>query len=304
MTVRGAVRDTAWRALGSSAAHRAAMAVFPDRLVVAAYHAVPDPVRFGAHLDHYAKHFRIVSTDEVAAAIHTGRSLPPRSLLLTFDDGDRSVYENAFPLLAERRLPGAIFVISHLIDTDEPFWWSEVTELVESAGGDSTAEVRQLKQIPNRDRIERIERLRERSGQSGARHPHLRSEEVAEMQAAGITVGNHTATHPLLDQCDDDELRREVMNAHERLLEILGQPPRSFAYPNGNQDDRVPPILRELGYETGFAFDHRRTSRRAVDALAIPRVRVDADAPLHEVRAITSGLHPLVHSARQVVRRL
>jgi peptidoglycan/xylan/chitin deacetylase (PgdA/CDA1 family) len=279
--------------------------VLPDRLVVVAYHDVPDAPRFAEHLDFYVKTFQVVDVERVAAASAGQGDLPSRPLLITFDDGDRTVYDNALPALVARRLPAVAFVVTDLLDTDQPYWWAEVEELVAAAGiGDEPAVViRQLKQTTNAERVATVEQLRERAGRLGTPHPQLTSEQVREMSDASVTIGNHTATHPLLDQCEDDELENEIGSSHQRLTELLGSPPRTFAYPNGNTDPRVPAILCRLGYTTGFVFDHRRAKRRPVDQLAISRVRVDASAPIHEVRAITSGLHPLLHATRSAASR-
>ncbi|MEU2629011.1 DegT/DnrJ/EryC1/StrS family aminotransferase [Kitasatospora sp. NPDC007106] len=100
-----------------------------QRLAVLAYHGVTDPRSFGAQLDRMRRLANPVSLADVERAVTEGRPLPPRSVLITFDDADRSVFTHALPMLAARGIPAAAFVIAELIGTDRPFWWHEAAHL-------------------------------------------------------------------------------------------------------------------------------------------------------------------------------
>jgi peptidoglycan/xylan/chitin deacetylase (PgdA/CDA1 family) len=89
-----------------------------DRLAVLGYHGIEDPAGFEAHLDHLQRFCHPVSLEQVEAAAHDGRPMPPHSVLVTFDDGDRSVYTEALPRLAARSIPAVCFVIPGLVGTD------------------------------------------------------------------------------------------------------------------------------------------------------------------------------------------
>ncbi len=60
-----------------------------------------------------------------------GASLPAKPIILTFDDGYRDVYTEAFPLLRGYGMIGNIFVITGLIDQEhtEYLSWSQVEEM-------------------------------------------------------------------------------------------------------------------------------------------------------------------------------
>jgi peptidoglycan/xylan/chitin deacetylase (PgdA/CDA1 family) len=65
---------------------------------------------FRGQLDYLSRHYEVVSMEAVLDALENGgQGLPPRAVLLTFDDGYVDHYANVFPLLDERRLPGAFF---------------------------------------------------------------------------------------------------------------------------------------------------------------------------------------------------
>jgi peptidoglycan/xylan/chitin deacetylase (PgdA/CDA1 family) len=129
------------------------------------------------------------------------------------------------------------------------------------------------------------------------RQRQLEKDELGLLQDAGVEIGNHTWTHPCLDRCSDDVLRAEIRKAHLALTDVLGRPPRAFAYPNGNWDLRAERELERLGYGAAFLFDHR-LARLPADPLRLSRLRVSSDTSLDRLATIISGLHPALHRAR------
>lgn len=275
----------------------------PGRVAVLAFHEVPDPQRFATHLDHLARAYTVVGLEEVAAAAGDGGGLPRGAVALTFDDGHRSVYEHAFPQLRARGWPATVFVVAGLIGTQEPFWWDELTGLL-AAGAtapglpdDPREALRLLKTVPDEQRRRALDSLR-RVAPTAVRQPQLTWSEVREMAQGGITIGNHSLSHPCLPRCDDDVIEAELRGAHEVLTDRLERRPRTLAYPNGDADDRVRRVARNLGYELGLLFDHRLASPGGGDPLRTSRIRTDAAAPPERFRALVSGTHPGLHRLR------
>ena len=278
------------------------------RLAALAYHGIDDPDRFEEHLDHLRRVARPVSLDEVIEAARGQKVLPRSAVLITFDDGDRSVLEIAMPMLRERGMPSVAFVVAGLLDTDTPLWTAEAAELVAVGvrGGRVTSApevVRTLKHLPDAERLARIGELR-RAAPNGTRPtPQLRREELRILESAGVAIGNHSLTHPCLTRCPEDKVVNEVSSAHDILTEALGREPRSFAYPDGDRDEGVRSVLASCGYEAAFLFDHRLSPVPPPDPLGISRVRVSSGASLDRLRIVLSGLHPAVHRLRGVDER-
>ena len=271
------------------------------RLVVLAYHEVLDADAFACQVEYLRTCMHPVSLAEVTAAIRSGRALPRRAVLITFDDGDRTVYEQALPILHERGVPAVAFVIAGLLGTETPFWWREVKELVRCGGRapglphQPVECARALKRVPNEERLTRIEQLRCSAVGPAITMPQLQRSEVAALEAAGIAIGNHTFTHPCLDRCTAETLETEVVRAHETLADILGRAPTAFAYPNGNADERAARILDDLGYEAAFLFNHRIARFPPRDRFSISRVRVASTTRPDRFRILMSGLHSAMH---------
>lgn len=274
------------------------------KLAVLAYHGIEDPDRFEAHLDLLCRQTTVVSLTDALRAFEGQGSLPRRAVLITFDDGHRSVLDVGLSLLRERGLPAVLFAVAGLLDTDRPFWWSEVEDLVGRGGtvrGVAPASgrelVRALKRASDDERRASIDELRDTGGPSPAM-PQLMSGDLLVLESGGIEVGNHTWSHPCLGRCSDAVVRREIEDAHAALTSILGHPPRAFAYPDGEHDARAAELLRDLGYRAAFMFDHRLSESRPRDPLAISRLRVNSTTTRDRFQTIASGLHPAIHRAR------
>ncbi|BFV58909.1 hypothetical protein KCMC57_up40130 [Kitasatospora sp. CMC57] len=275
------------------------------RLSVLAYHGVDDRPAFTAQMERLVAGATPVSLATVERAVTEGRPLPPRSVLVTFDDGDRTVLTRGLPVLTRLGVPAAAFVVAELVDGDQPFWWREALELAELggvaralAGVPAASVVRRLKLLPDVERRAAIEELRATAARPAARQQQLSALELLELAAAGVAIGSHTLGHPCLDRCEPAVVRTEIEQAHRMLTGWLGVRPTAFAYPNGNFDAGADAVLRGLGYRLGFLFDHRQDALLPPHPLRISRLRVNSDTSRDRFDTILSGLHPAVHRLR------
>lgn len=249
-----------------------------------------------AHLEWVARRYRIVSLDEIGSLLERG--VPCGNLAaVTFDDGYLDVYEHALPVLEQLGVPGAVFVVSGLVGTDELPIHDELYEIVKGSremgrpmppslraalracgqrigGGSSTAiaTVRALLALPPEELRAIIRDVRAMGWHSVAPR-ELRTMDwtaLSAMERAGITVGSHTHTHAMLDLEDDHALTDELVRSRAVLEHGLGHPVQHLAYPDGRFDDRVAAAVRAAGYRFAYAIcDH---SLPADPLMAIPRV--------------------------------
>ncbi|MFC9329847.1 polysaccharide deacetylase family protein [Kitasatospora sp. NPDC057015] len=270
-----------------------------QRLAVLAYHGVTDPRSFGAQLDRLRRLAVPVSLEAVQRAVAERRPLPPRSVLITFDDADRSVLTHALPELTARGIPAAAFVISELIGTDRPFWWHEAAFLARHGGRarslctDHPSQLLpRLKSLPDPDRRRSLQELRVSADRRPPGQDQLTPEDLLALRDGRVAIGNHTQGHPCLGRCDDATVRDEITGAHEALTRWLGEPPVAFAYPDGGHDPRAEAVLDELGYRLGFLSDHRLGPRLPGHPLQISRLQVDSTTSARRFDTILSGLEP------------
>jgi peptidoglycan/xylan/chitin deacetylase (PgdA/CDA1 family) len=169
------------------------------RLAVLAYHGIDDAAGFERHLDHLRRAASPVSLEDVLDAVARRRGLPRRAVLITFDDGDRSVLDVAMPMLADRGMPAVAFVVAGLLDTTSPVWTREAAELVAAGGGRAprtVALVRELKGLPDDERVARMDALRRASGRAVPSVRQLERGDLRVLASAGVAIGNHSLTQP------------------------------------------------------------------------------------------------------------
>jgi peptidoglycan/xylan/chitin deacetylase (PgdA/CDA1 family) len=276
------------------------------RLTVLAYHGIDDPSNFERQLDCLQEcKMNPISLTDLLDAIRQGDGLPQRPVLITFDDGHRSIFEHGLPLLKKSKIPALAFVISGLLDSTTPFWWNEVKELAQNGGCVARFRslppedlVRSLKKIDDQERLQAIKELQMTASKPALPAPYLRSDELRILEQSGISIGHHSLTHPCLTRCSDAKIEEEIIKAHEILSSVLNHHPAVFAYPNGDWDQRAERILMRLGYRAAFMFDHRMNAWPLLNAFHISRVRVNSTTSLDRFRIILSGLHPVLHRMR------
>jgi peptidoglycan/xylan/chitin deacetylase (PgdA/CDA1 family) len=149
-------------------------------------------------------------------------TLPPRTVVVTFDDGFRSVLR-ARPILDEAGFPATVFAVTSHVETGEPLCW------------------------PGLEHRQRWARGRERELRP------LRWSELELLRERGWEVGSHTVTHPLLPDVGETRLNRELLDSRLLLEQRLGSC-ETLAYPYGRTDDRTVAAASRAGYLAAFTL--------------------------------------------------
>ncbi|HXH02178.1 MAG TPA: polysaccharide deacetylase family protein [Candidatus Competibacteraceae bacterium] len=190
---------------------------------------------------------------------------------LTFDDGYRDNYEQAFPLLRRCRVPATIFLSLDHINGRRRFWYEHLAALLEGSAQpllelsdaglgrhplSSAAERRatlwhlnqRLKDFSDAEREALLARCAQRLDVTAPSRvsPMLDWAMIAEMAAAGVSFGSHTLSHPILSRESPERVREEVWQSKAELESRLGQPVRTFAYPNGGPADYTAAVVAEV----------------------------------------------------------
>lgn len=228
---------------------------------------------FSRQMAMLSRHFRVFPLEELVQRA-ASKDVPPRAIAITFDDGYRDNYQNAFPILKQLSLPATIFLATGPLDSNRPLWHDRVFDALErtraewvSIDGERyplrtlsdrraalNAFRRYLRGHTLRDWDLWIERLLSELGTLHEGHLHsekLRWQEVEEMSKDGITFGAHTVTHPILTRMPLDQAAEEIRISKEAIEKRLGTPVRLFAYPNGGRDD-FDESIKQLLKKTGF----------------------------------------------------
>jgi len=256
------------------------------------------------HLDWIGQRYRIVSLDEFGEQLNRGEK-PARPLAaITFDDGYRDVYLNAFPILARKGIPATIFVVTDIVGTTEPPLHDRLYLVLARAFDKWSLPTVTLSELLNRldivpsqpkqimqsvpDPFLTLRALFNTLCQSDIhrllyslesefrieRHileevQPLSWEMLAEMNQAGITIGSHTRSHALLTSESGTRIRQEIEGSRQALEAHLGSPVKHFAYPDGRFDIRAVRAVEASGFQ--FAYSTCRHQLEKYPNLTIPR---------------------------------
>lgn len=155
--------------------------------------------------------YQVISLDEAAAGLRGDTPLPPRPLVLTFDDAYVDFLENAAPVLKAHGYPATVYAVSGLIGKTSSW---VAPEGLEPASLMNAAQLRVVQDL-------------------------------------GFTIGSHTVTHPRLAQSDDTRILAEARDSKAALEDMLGKRVDHFCYPYGSHDIRAVEAAAAAGYVTG-----------------------------------------------------
>lgn len=167
--------------------------------------------------------------------------VPPRTVVLTFDDGYADNFTAAHPLLLKYKAKATLYLVAV---RDDGCDWSARKKAHHDSG----------------------ELVRE---------PKLTDEQVREMLASGVwELGAHTLTHPLLPSLTPEERHSEISGSRQRLRETFAVSVESFAYTFGIWGEQDRAAVQEAGFTTAVTTDAGADTLPFVDSLAIKRIKI------------------------------
>jgi peptidoglycan/xylan/chitin deacetylase (PgdA/CDA1 family) len=192
-----------------------------------------------------------ITLDDWRQAAAGRTALPPRPVLITFDDGYRSVARIAAPILAAHGLPAVVFVCSDPILRRRLLWFDAV------AARDGEAAVERWKTC-DYESWSAACAASAPVDDDDPRAPMTVDEVIALSRSGSVEIGGHTSRHPILARATRERQREEVAGNCETIRNWTGRPVRAFAYPNGrpgvDYDDTTVDLLAELGIDAAFTM--------------------------------------------------
>jgi peptidoglycan/xylan/chitin deacetylase (PgdA/CDA1 family) len=184
--------------------------------------AFTPPRRFAKQME-YLKNsgFVFYTASELIQHFTQHQQFPPNSITLTFDDGWKDNYANAFPILKSMGIKATIFIIP-----------SSIGQM--STGATAEGE---------------------------KPHEHLSRDEILEMASHGIEFGSHTMRHKLLNSISESEVRSEIQDAKREIENVVQKPCWTFAYPAGFFSDAAQRAVKEAGHIAAFSTVYGPTDR-------------------------------------------
>ena len=282
-----------------------------------------DPRRFRRHLRYLKRRYEIVPVGEALARRAARAGVGRPMLSLTFDDGYRDNVTAALPILQEEGCRATLYVTVEAVRDGLAPWTHRLAAdlralasaaavrpreepidpaLREFASAVRTGEIAlrdalralldRVKGLPRAERAalcDEASRISGGAGMSGAEM--VRAEDLARWHAAGMEVGSHTVSHPILARLPAAERQEELRESRRWLASRLGFAIDHLAYPNGGRedwDDATAADARQAGYLSAVTTVPE-VQRGSHDPYRLPRISVGDDS-LPVLAARASGL--------------
>ncbi len=257
--------------------------------------------------------FSVLPLVDLADHVDSYGRYPAGAAVITFDDGWRDNYTNAFPVLSEHDLPATVFVTADYVGTSRPFWFLMVKWLLTESniGGEriisfvnEVCRAQSLASAPSErllvllknpaenadDIIEELKQFKpdtlnaivdEIMRESNLTpdywektRPMMDWDEAREMSDRGIEIGSHGCSHRILTHLPDEEVKQELVNSKTKLEQILGKPVKCFSYPNGDYDKFVKTSVAETGYSCAVTTKGNPEAADKPDRFALRRLAI------------------------------
>jgi peptidoglycan/xylan/chitin deacetylase (PgdA/CDA1 family) len=237
------------------------------------------PRLFEGQMRYLKNHYRVLSLAEACRELESPASAAP-AVVVTFDDGYRDLYLQAFPILQRYNIPATIYLIAGSIESGRPAWYDRIFLALKHAPGpnlevdlgdaksrryvldDDATRFRAaleiiiaLRAMPDTARQELCAALETQIQLPPDRLANrmLDWDKIRLMQRAGMFFGCHTMTHAAVSRLDSPGREREIVDSKKLIESRIEVEIRDFAYPFGKPEDcgtEATQILSREGYRS------------------------------------------------------
>ena len=211
---------------------------------------------------------------------HKGeKKLTAKSVVITFDDGYKSIFANAFPILLKHNFSAAVFLTTDYIGGNMPFDWLKWDE---NALADKENNIDNW--LP------------------------LSWDEVKKMNHGNIIIGSHTLSHPHLAKLDQEQIKRELYQSKQKIEKEIKKEVRFFSYPVGIRqygafNENTKRELISTGYDMAFVSEIGR-NKKGSDLYVQKRIAVAECDSLFDFKCKLAGAYDWVGIAQKAFQNL
>lgn len=274
------------------------------------------PENFSRQMRFLAKNYQVVSLAQAFNFIEKKAPLPPRAVLITFDDAYYDFATVAWPILKSLKLTATLFVPTAYPDQPaRAFWWDRLhrafmqtarpelkgTPMGDLSLGDTAARQHSLrraqnymKTVPHNQAMALVDEICAKlDSRPLAQKSVLSWDELRQLAKEGVALCAHTQTHPIMTQLPREEVRREVAGSQSDLQREIGEALPIFCYPSGSHDDTVVDVLKEEGFTMAFTTLKGQNDLRTVDPLRLRRTNMTrrTSLPIFRLRLLRFGAY-------------
>ena len=274
------------------------------------------PKDFEKQMEYLATNYQIVNVSDVIAALASRNSndLPPRAVMVTFDDAYCDFEEHVWPILKRYGIPVTLFVPTAFPDQPErTFWWDDLYQAVQNTSQKTDlntlidslnlpnarpiqtyGQLRSyLKTLKHTEAISNVRQLCTKLGVQPETNSILGWDALRKLVNEGLTLGAHTRTHALVNRISLEEAREEVNGSLQDLEREMGFALPIFAYPSGEVSDEVISLMEREGFALAFATKRGINNINHTNRLRIGRINIGQGTtlPIFGARLLSWTMH-------------
>lgn len=258
------------------------MKILPNTIIC--LHEIHNPQWLNNAFESLIKNYHIIRIEELEDYYYNNKSLK-NSCHITFDDGDISFYNNAFPIIKKHKIHVSIYVSPLMAKDRKNFWFQEVSgyneekllEIIKKVTNINiehfqSGEIKKLLKTLQLEVIEEIIKLYQKETNTPPKSPmNMTEKQLIEVKSSGlVNIGAHTLNHPILTNETNAIAISEIAGSIDLLNDVLNCETRYFVYPNGAYGEREMNILRDKGIKLAFTTKRDKISSLQ-NPLSIPR---------------------------------
>lgn len=242
------------------------------------FHIVPSQDWFRRILKTIGLLYKFISIEEIESYYYAGREFN-NCCHICFDDGDKTFYDNAFPVLKKENVPATLFVSPKVIMEGTNYWFQEVDYIrgrindtlfkktmceVINCNYEKISEYTIFaifKSMKLKDIFKVIDAAKQKYDIKINKEYNIKEEELDALNKSGIiAIGAHTMSHPILSNENDEDMEKEIQESVEILSMMLNKKTKYFAYPNGESQLDYGPQEQEklMEKEIKLAFSTKK----------------------------------------------
>jgi len=240
---------------------------------------------FENQIKYLSRKYNIISLKKAVELLSSKQKIPKNAMVITFDDGYRDNFTEAFPILKRYEVPFTLFLTANCIDSGKPIWIDYIINTIYNSNDKKRIRINSnsfgtknfpletytqkreaifdiinlLKGVPEDEKRKILKNILSEFSINedflNSQAVMLSWDEVNEMRGHNkVSFGAHGLTHAILTMLSRQKAEGEIKRSKEILKEKIGKEVEFFAYPNGSRSDfnkRIMEMVRIAGYSCG-----------------------------------------------------
>lgn len=221
---------------------------------------------------------------------------------ISFDDGYKDNIIFALPILSKYNVKASFYVVTDCIENNTPTWTHILEYLFQNS---SKSEISiDFDFLPNNLRIKELQTFKEKIVYVKQLKPFLKKvsheqrnlvlnrvidsfddvklpllmmswDDLKHLMGLGHNIGSHTVSHYMLGtMTNEQDVRNELQNSFNKIVEKLGVAPLTISYPVGSYNVTTIKLSKETGYKIGLAVKQELYNPNADSIFEIPRIEL------------------------------